>query len=246
MSKEIPEIEKNKIKKQIVGNIESTEPPEMDAGLMQDELKQEQNDEREIQAVEKTLEHPTEKEKIIEKAGEERAGIFKRSMSVGIDMVPAVGEASMIVKGIIGKDYLTQEKLSGKERIVYIGIGVAGAALLFIPGVGEATEATRIGLVAGKSLGRGFLVGKSLKGLEGVAKITAKKSPALARTFERTAVLAKNNPKILARGEKYAEKRIAEFLKKNDPHKKNLTPAKTLGARISEKFRSFFGSNNKE
>ncbi|HOX10634.1 MAG TPA: hypothetical protein P5323_01510 [Candidatus Moranbacteria bacterium] len=231
MSKEIPIIEK--IKEKPAENI--IKPQELsgehDKTLAEDVLNQKENDQKKIDEIKKKLETPAEKEKIFEEAGEKRAETLKRAMTdITVKVIPGIGELSMIVDGVTGKNLITKEKMTGKERIFNVAVGVAGGVLYFVPVAGEAAYAARVAVVLGKGARfekvakEGIVAGRSIKAMEWLAKASAKseREKNFSRIFEKTGELMNKNPKLVEKLEKAVDFKLKRELKENNPVEKDI------------------------
>lgn len=256
MSKEIPTVEK--IKEKPAENI--IEPRELSGGhdktLAEDALNQEKNDQKKIYEIKKKLETSIEKEEIFEEAGEKRAETLKRAMTdITVKVIPGIGELSMIVDGVAGKNLITKEKMTGKERIFNVAVGVAGGVLYLVPVAGEAAYAARVAVVLGKGarFGKvakeGIVAGRSIKAMEWLAKASAKSEQGknFSRIFEKTGELMNKNPKLVEKLEKAVDFKLKRELKENNPVEKdinNILGKEKIDNSIKEKFKrnvlSFF------
>jgi hypothetical protein len=98
-------------------------------------------------------ENGVEKQKIIEKAQEERsselAQILTDEASENLDLVPFVGDGKKIVESFIGRTFSGKE-LGGKERVIQAAVALGGLVFFFTP-PGTVKTARDLTLLAGKS-----------------------------------------------------------------------------------------------
>lgn len=154
---------------------------------------------------EDTVESPEitpEKQEIMDRAGEQRAGLFKRVaykiLDVGSDIAPIISGGKEIYKGVKGES--NGEKLTTKERIVHGALGAAYIALDLV-GIGEGREAA-------------VAAGKGIVAVEKLAVYAAKKGKnKLANIFTKTAEFMANNPAITAKVEAQIDKHINRQIK---------------------------------
>ncbi len=64
-------------------------------------------------------------EKIVETHQERRAGLFRRVVSGGLDIVPGVGMVKTGIEAIAGRT-MGGRKLTGTGRLVHAGLGLTG------------------------------------------------------------------------------------------------------------------------
>lgn len=202
--------------------------------LEEERAEQSRIDQENLKKIREKLENPEKKKEIIEEYGEKRASTLKNVMDLGVKTVPVVGEASMIFDGATGKNLVTGEKLTGKERVFNVAVGTGCLVLDFIPIAGEAGEAARIAMVLGKgarigkAAEKGIVAGRSIKGIEGLSKLAAKskKGEKFSNICNKTAAFMKKNPKLVEKSEKFADSKIKEYLTKNNPAQKRLEELK--------------------
>ncbi len=202
--------------------------------LEEERAEQSRIDQKNLKKIREKLENPEKKKEIMEEYGEKRASTLKNVMDLGVKVIPVVGEASMIADGIKGKNKITGEKLSGKERIFNVMVGTGCLVLDFIPIAGEAGEAARIAMVLGKgarigkAAEKGIVAGRSVKGIEGLSKLAAKskKGEKFSNICNKTAAFMKKNPGLVEKSEKFADSKIKEYLTKNNPAQKRLEELK--------------------
>ena len=157
----------------------------------------------------------------MEKYQGKRASLFsnvliRRLASSGLDMVPLAGDISMALKGITGKDYITNEKLSGKQRLIYTSVGVIGTALFFVPGMNVASEGVRDLIVQGKAVNKGLLNGKSTAALKSLAQAGLTKGEtysSAATVLLKTAEFMEKHPSLV----RAAESKVEDVLLANHP-----------------------------
>lgn len=195
---------------------------------------QEKADQEALGKLREKFKDPEKKKEIIEVYGEKRAGTLKKATDLGVKIIPVIGEASMIIDGTTGKNRITGEKLSGKERVFNVAVGTGCLVLDFIPIAGEAGEVARIGMVLGKgarigkTAEKGIVAGRSIKGMEGLAKLSAKskKGEKFSDFFQKTAKYMEKfknkNPELFKKMEETADSRIKKYLTENNPTKKRL------------------------
>lgn len=196
--------------------------------ISEEKAEQEKIDQEDLKKIREKLESPEKKKEIMEEYGEKRAGTFKNALDLGVKVVPVAGEASMIMDGIRGKNLITKEKLTGKERIFNVAVGTAGLALLFVPGAGEAGEAARTAMVfgkgarIGKAAEKGIVAGRSTKGMEHLAKLSSKseKGGKLSSIFTKTSEFMKKNPKLVEKAELRVDDWLKKYLTENNPARK--------------------------
>lgn len=165
------------------------------------------------------VEVSAEKQEIIDKAGEQRAGIFKRSaykiLDFATDIAPFISGGKEIYKGIEGES--DGKKLTTKERIVHGALGAAYIALDLV-GVGEGREAA-------------VAAGKGIVAVEKLAVYAAKKGKTkLASMFSKTAEFMARNPEITAKVEGQIDKHINKQIKKFRSLGDNYTSGEEVAA----------------
>lgn len=209
--------------------------------IEEEKAKQDKIDQEDLKKIREKLENPEKKKEIMEKYGEKRAGILKNTIDLGIKLVPVVGEASMILDGATGKNLVTGEKLTKKERMFNILIGTSGALLYLVPIGGELGYTARAamtlgkGLKFGKTMEKGVVAGRSIKGMKGIAQLAAKseKGKNFSAFFEKTAKFMEKvktkNPELFEKVEKTIDWKIRNYLKENNPARKDLEKLKNTG-----------------
>ncbi|GEM_PF-6556199 len=146
-----------------------------------------------------------QKQEVMEKAQEARGGmlynlIHNGMVSGGMDFVPFVGGAKMMLESVFGETW-ADEKLTGTARLIHAAIGAFSFALDFT-GIGEVAKA---GVLVNKLL----TSGKMLGGLEKViVKLTEKGMMKNANMLGKLGGFLESHPKItqaaLNRAQKWA------------------------------------------
>lgn len=204
----------------------------------EEKAKQEKIDEEDLKKIREKFENPEKKKEIMEEYGEKRASTLKNVMDLGIKITPVVGEASMIADGLRGKNKITGEKLSGKERLFNVAVGTTGLALLFVPGAGEVGEAARTAMVLGKgvrigkAMEKGIVAGRSVKGMERLAKVASEseKGKKFSSVFTKTSEFMKKNPELVKKAESGFDDWLKKYLTENNPARKKMGEIKTTRA----------------
>lgn len=143
------------------------------------------------------------REKVIEGAQEKRASLFKRVLSEAADLIPFAGGAKMAFEAVRGKTAVGG-KLTGTEQIMHGAMGVACVVL----------DATGIGEVA-------RLTGKSISLIGKVGEKLAEKGAARgARLMAKTAGFMATHPRLVLKGEEWADKQIVGAVKKVAAYRK--------------------------
>lgn len=158
----------------------------------------------------KDLEKSAEKERKIEELEAERGNMLvdiltSEIVSTGLDFVPFVGGAKMLVESIAGET-LSHDELTPKERIIHGAVGATVLALDFIPLIGTAAgEGLKAGVLAGRSAG---MVGKI--GIE----VAERGLPRAGEIFAKTSEFMAEHPKLTEKAEKFAEGKIKEYIRR--------------------------------
>lgn len=167
------------------------------------------------------------RKEIIEKAGEKRDGTMRKTLdkiqayckehniSEKIDLIPIAGEISMLAKGILGKDYLTGEKLTRRERLMNTVVGGASALAWAVPGAGEFAEGGKDAIVLGRegAVAAG-LVGKTTGYAERIgSKLVAQEAPK-AKSFGKVVTTIAGFMRRHKTEVEWAENRAASLVEK--------------------------------
>ncbi len=131
----------------------------------------------------------------------ETHGISSTGVSEGLNFVPVVGEVKMIAEAGVGKT-MDGNKLSGKERLVYAGVGVTSLALDAFGGSGEVEKDV-------------FLSGKGAAALEKASeKMMARGAEGSSKLLSKTGKVLKENPETTGAIENYTKNKAREKINK--------------------------------
>jgi hypothetical protein len=165
---------------------------------------------------EKKAESSPERREKMEKAEDERAGMFEQILtsqlvSGGLDLVPIAGGGKMALEALVGKT-LSGKELHGKGRLIHLAVGV-GSAALDLTGIGEVEKGA---LLAGKGVGL----------LEKIAaELAAKGVTEGAKIFEVTAKFLVEHPQLTKQAEAAVETQVRKQVQNvktyNANYKKN-------------------------
>lgn len=114
-------------------------------------LTHEKEDKKRLEELDQILLHPEQEEAPTVSTSSERKASTSPSNSTrmitnGVDFLPIIGSAKMLIEGVLGKQYGTNKELTGKVRILHGASGLLFLAL-DVTGVGAiASEAGKLGL----------------------------------------------------------------------------------------------------
>lgn len=158
----------------------------------------------------KEIEQSAEKQREIENLESERGNMLvdiltSEIVSTGMDFLPFVGGAKMMIESIAGET-LSQEELTPKERVIHGAVGATVLALDFIPLIGTAAgESLKAGVIAGRSIGMAEKIG---------VKLAEEGLPKASEIFIKTSKFMAEHPKLTEKAEKFADGKIKEYIKR--------------------------------
>ncbi len=159
------------------------------------------------------------REQIIAEAGEKRQTVASKQLeSVALELTPVVGNAKLVSDAVVGKNVVTGEQLSNKERVVNGLVGGAGLLLDAVPAAGEGAELAKDALVLARGGEKALVEGKSIGLMErGAARLAGKESPKAkkaSRFLFKTAHFLKRHPELVQRAEKALDKKLQKKIQK--------------------------------